>query len=262
VAERRLRLIIGAAINDGRLIRPVTDPEPVEVAMSWDELTAASLTQRAELVQQRLRVKREGLELKASENFLKPDLDVVGRYRFRGFGDKLYNPRFTLPLGAGLPQNVDSDKNEWQIGMELDMPLGFRQGHVGVRNAQLALARERAVLVEMERQIIHDVSNAVAEKTRAYQMVQTAYNRRTSAFQQYKYLSDQVLQESSRGIDFNLLLDSERRLADAESDYHRAVVGYAVALKNVYVETGSLMEYCNVHYSDGETVSKRPKAGS
>ena len=46
------------------------------------------------------------------------------------------------------------------------MPIGFRQGYAGVRNAQLALARERAVLVDMERQVVHDVSNAVSEKAR------------------------------------------------------------------------------------------------
>jgi hypothetical protein len=36
-------------------------------------------------------------------------------------------------------------------------------------------------------------------------------------------------------------------------------VGYAVAVKNVYVETGSLMEYCNVHYTDkdNEELKKR-----
>jgi outer membrane protein TolC len=247
VAERRLRLIMGASINDGRLIRPTTEPSPAEVAMNWDEMATASLSQRVELVQQRLRIKRSNLELTASQNFLKPELDMVGRYRLRGFSDKLYVGDFIFPPN----QFVDSDKNEWQIGMELNMPFGFRQAHVGVRNAQLVVSRERAVLVDMERQVIHDVSNALAEKTRTFQQVQTAYNRRVSAQQQFNILSDPQVQ-AARGIDFNLLLDAERRLAEAESDYHRAVVSYAVALKNVYVETGSLLEYCNVHYSDKE----------
>jgi hypothetical protein len=39
-------------------------------------------------------------------------------------------------------------------------------------------------------------------------------------------------------------------LAEAEADYYRAVIGYAVALKNVYLEAGSLMQYCNVHFSE------------
>ncbi len=248
VAERRLRLIMGATINDGRLIRPTTEPVQADILMNWDELTKTSLTQRAELVQQRLRIKRRSLELTASENFVKPQLDMVGRYRFNGFGDNLYYPRFDIINEPQAPnQPVDSGKNEWQVGMELNMPIGFRQGYVGIRNAQLALARDRAVLCDMERQIIHDVSNAVAEKTRAFQQVQTAYDRRVSAFQQYDLLSKRA---AIQKVDFNSLLDAERRVADADSDYQRSVVSYAVAVKNVYVETGSLMEYCNVHYND------------
>jgi hypothetical protein len=106
------------------------------------------------------------------------------------------------------------------------------------------------VLEEMERQVLHDLSNAVAEKARLFQLMQTAYNRRSSALQQYTVLSSPAVQESTRGVDYDLLLDSERRLAEAEADYYRAVVGYAVALKNVYLEAGSLMQYCNVHFSD------------
>ncbi|HEX2476240.1 MAG TPA: TolC family protein [Lacipirellulaceae bacterium] len=247
VAERRLRLIMGLPINDGRLIRPVTEPVTANVVLNWDQLATGSLAQRTELLQQRLRIRRRGLELRASENFVKPDLDVVGRYRRRGFGDNLYDPHFVT---ITPPQAVDAGTDEWQIGMELNMPIGLRQGHVAVANAQLALSRERAVLEEMERQVLHDLSNAVAEKTRLFQLMQTAYNRRSSALQQYTVLSSPAVQESTRGVDYDLLLDSERRLAEAEADYYRAVVGYAVALKNVYLEAGGLLQYCNVHFRD------------
>lgn len=247
VAERRLRLIMGLSINDGRLIRPVTEPVTANVLLNWDQLATTSLSQRTELTQQRSRIRRRSLELRASENFVKPDLDVVGRYRRRGFGDNLYDPHFVT---ITPPQAVDAGTDEWQIGMELNMPIGFRQGHLAVANAQLALSRERALLEEMERQVLHDLSNAVAEKTRMFQLMQTAYNRRASALQQYSVLTDPDVQEAQRETDYDLLLDSERRLAEAEADYYRAVVGYAVALKNVYLEAGSLMQYCNVHFSD------------
>jgi hypothetical protein len=261
VAERRLRLIMGASINDGRLIRPATEAVQADIVMNWEETTKNALVQRTELVQQRLRIRRRSLELTASENFTKPQLDMVGRYRYNGFGNDLYYPNFDLPNPPNPDQPVDSDRNEWQFGMELNMPIGFRQGYAGVRNAQLALARDRAVLVDMERQIVHDVSNAVAEKARSFQQVQTSYDRRTSALKQFEVLNSEAVQESARGrrIDFNLLLDAERRLADADSDYYRSCVGYAVAVKNVYLETGSLMEYCNVHYSDKEAEEQRKR---
>ena len=246
VAERRLRLIVGAPINDGRLIRPVTEPLTAEVVFDWSELIGDALARRTELLQQRLRIKRRRMELTATRNFLLPQLDVVGRYRRRGLGDHLYDPK--APLFTGGP-STNTGTDEWQVGVELNVPLGYRRGHVAVRNAELAVARETAVYDELERQIAHDVSNAVADQTRLHKVVQTAYNRRSAALRQFNVLNSQAVQESARGrrIDFNLLLDAERRLADAEIAYFRATVEYAVALKNVNLETENLLAYCNVH---------------
>src|SRR5690606_20317268 len=124
-----------------------------------------------------------------------------------------------------------------------NVPLGYRLAHSAVRNSELALARERAIHEELERQVLHDLSNTVAEQTRLQKVVQTAYNRRSAAMRQFQVLNDAAVQESARGrrIDFNLLLDSERRLADAESAYYRATVEYAVALKNVNLEVENLL---------------------
>jgi hypothetical protein len=251
VAERRLRLIIGAPISDGRLIRPSTEPNTAEVVFDWDHLAGNALQHRTELIQQRLRIQRRRLELTANKNFLLPQLDMVGRYRRPGLGDNLYDAK--VPLAAAGP-NVDSGTNEWQVGVELNVPLGYRLGNSAVRNSELALARERAIHEELERQILHDVSNAVAEQTRLQKVVQTAYNRRSAALRQFTVLNDAAVQESARGrnIDFNLLLDSERRLADAESAYYRATVEYAVALKNVNLEVENLLSYCNVEIAGGD----------
>lgn len=247
VAERRLRLIIGIPINDGRLIRPVTEPVPAKLVLDWDELSNKALQQRTELVRQRLRVKRRDLELISSRNFLLPRFDAVGVYRRRGLGDALYDPNVPNPMDP--TQNVGSGRNEWQLGLELALPIGYRQANSAVRNAELSLARERAILVDMERQIVHDLSNAVSEQELSFQYVQTAYNRRVAAEHQLELLTAEPVSDAGR-VDFNILLDSVRRFADAETTYDRAVVGYAVAIKNLHVEVGDLMEYCNVHYSE------------
>ncbi len=251
VAERRLRLLIGAPISDGRLMRPTTEPSTAEVVFDWNELSASALSRRTELLQQRLRIQRRRLELTANRNFLLPQFDMVGRYRRPGLGDHLYDPKAPLVLNG---PSTDTGTNEWQVGVELNVPLGYRLGHSAVRNSELALARERAIYEELERQIVHDVSNAVAEQARLQKVVQTAYNRRSAALKQYDVLHDTEVQESARGrqIDFNILLDSERRLADAEIAYYRATIEYAVALKNVNLEVENLLSYCNVHIAGGD----------
>jgi outer membrane protein TolC len=247
VNERRLRLIMGLPINDGRLIRPVTTPCEANVLFSWDDVVAKSLNQRVELTRQNLRVQRREAELIASRNFLMPRVDLVGRYRWRGLGDHLYDP--VVP-SEDSSQWVHSGTNEWQFGMEWTSTVGFRRAHSAVRNAELELARERAILREAERQIVHDLSNSVAEKERAFKVLQVARNRRMAAEQQLEILMSPVHQQTVQRIEYNLILDAQRRAGEAQIAYYRALTAYAVALKNVYLEIGSLFDYCNIQFSE------------
>ncbi len=65
-------------------------------------------------------------------------------------------------------------------------------------------------------------------------------------------LNSDVLKEA-KGIDYNLVLDAERRLAEAKVAYNRSLVSYAVSLKNVQLETGSIMEHSNILFADSTT---------
>ena len=250
VAERRLRLIMGLPINDGRLVRPMTPPSEAEVLFDWNDVVAEAMTRRVELKRQNLRVRRRELELTASRNFLQPRLDFIGRYRRRGLGNHLYDPR--VPASA-VGTSVGSGKDEWQMGLELTSPIGLRQAHSGVRNAELVLARERAILKDTERQIIHDLSNAVSDKERAFEVLQTARNRRQAAERQYELLTSRDPRATRRRgeSDFNVVLDAERRAAEAETAYYRTLTAYAVSLKNVYLEMGNILSYCNIHFAEG-----------
>src|SRR5579864_936790 len=123
------------------------------------------------------------------QNLLMPQLDAIGLYRMRGFGKDLFdNPgdRVTGIFSSAWANLASAKFQEWQLGFEFSMPLGFRKGHVTVRNAELQLAREMAILNEQERQVVLDLSNAIAEMSRAHQVLETNYNRRAAAKEQLK----------------------------------------------------------------------------
>ncbi len=61
--------------------------------------------------------------------------------------------------------------------VEYTVPLGYRKGHLAMSNAELALARERALQLEQEREVVHDLSNAVSDAARAFENCQTCWNR-------------------------------------------------------------------------------------
>jgi len=247
LAERRLRLMIGLPITEAELLRPSEEPEVAPIIFDWSSLAAESLRRRPELNEQRLLVKRRELELIAAKNFLSPQLDMVARYRVRGLGHNL--------AGSGTPSaigNIDSaleemagfNNREWVIGMEFSAPVGFRQAHAAVQNAEFLIARSRAVLKEQERQVVHDLGVMLAEATRAYEQTHTTLNRYLAA----RDAVDALEANRNAGLPVNLdqVLDAQRRLTESQTLYFQARVEYAIAIKNIHFEKGSLLEHNNV----------------
>ncbi len=210
IAERRLRLLMGLPATDDKLIRPADEPTLAPVSFDWYSVTTEALVRREELRRQRWLIQSRQLELAAAQNFLQPNLDLVGRYGLRGFGHELTD---SDPGSQSAYSNLfTADHQEWQVGAEFSMPLGFRQGHAAVRNAELRLSQAHAILRDEERIVISDLSTAVAEKDRAFIAVQTAYDRSAAAERQLGALKERY---KAKKEGFFEVLDAQRQLADA-----------------------------------------------
>jgi outer membrane protein TolC len=250
MAERRLRLLMGMPPSDGRLMRPIDEPVIAKIDFDWSQVTSEATTRRVELRRQKFQIRRRELELIASKNHLLPRLDAVGRYRWRGFGDDLFD-RNDPPLGrfdSAYSDLVSGDFQEWQLGFELSMPIGFRLAHVAARNAELLLARERALLRDQQREIVHEAADAIAEMDRAYAVLQSSYNRLVASQDQLRAV--EAAFEADK-VPLDLLLDAQRRRAEAVVDYTQNRARYAVAQKNVHFVKGTLLEYDGIYLAEG-----------
>ncbi|HTN75239.1 MAG TPA: TolC family protein [Pirellulaceae bacterium] len=253
-SERRLRLIVGLDLRDDQLIRPTDEPTLAPIMFSWPDISAEAIVRRGELRRQRLSIRRRELELIAARNFLLPQFDVFGRYRWRGFGHDLIDyERAPQRFDNAFQDLTTGDFQEWQMGGEFKLPIGFRRGHAAVRNAQLLLVRERSMLEEQERKVLYDLSNAYADLERAIKVSQTAYNRRMAARTNVDILRERMEWDPQFNLD--QLLEAERRFADSDVRYYRAVVEYAQAVKSVHFEKGTLLDYGHVYLSDEERSS-------
>jgi hypothetical protein len=254
VAERRLRVLMGLSPTDGKLIRPTNEPIMAKVEFDWEESIGEAAARRAELRRQKWQIRRRELELIASKNFLMPRLDAVGRYRWRGLGSDLIGSDRGLVPGTDIPDNafanlVSGDFQEWQLGAEFSVPIGFRQAHAGVRNAELLLARDRALLRDEQREVVRELSDAIAEMDRTFAVAQTSYNRLIASQQQHQALVAPF--EENKEVSLDLLLDAQRRLVESESRYFRAIAEYAIATKNVHYVKGTLLDYDGVYLAEG-----------
>lgn len=261
-AERRLRLLIGLPAADGQILRPDEEPALAEVRFSWDICKNEAVSQRPELQRQHVAVKKREMELLAARNFLSPRLDAVGRYRWRGFGKDFIGDgvQSGVAPASAIGNLANGDQQEWMLGVELTIPVGYRQAHAAVQHAELALARERSIQKEQQREVVNNLSGAIADAVRAWQAVQNNLNQYLAAKDYVQVLETRADDQQRDGAD--RVLDAHRRLLQAEIQFFRARAEYAVALKNVHYEKGSLLRYRDLRIQGADTWQQNLYAGS
>ena len=257
VAERKLRLLLGLPINSGLLIRPQDVPLHAPLFFEWGNCANEALVNRPELRQQRWLIKQKELELLANKNFLLPRLDAFARYRVRGFGNELLGDAGKFSPGdtqaTSITDLIAGDRQEWQMGMELSIPMGYRRQHQAVRNSELQLLRERAVLKAQSRDVIYGLSNAIGEVKAAYETMLAVYNRLEAARDQATAVAVNYERDAAP---LDLVLEAQRRVVDATVQFYQSQVEYNLAIKNVHFEKGTLLEYFNVQLQESLSPQK------
>jgi outer membrane protein TolC len=258
-AENRLRYMLGVPASDCRLIRPKDDPQRAKVLFDWCDIHVEALARSVELRRQKWVIQRRELELIAARNLLLPRLDAVALYRWLGAGDTLIDPN-----GPGVPPFAgsnayatltDGNYQEWQMGFNFSMPLGFRQQMVTVRNVQLQIARERARLEGQELEVSHALTEAVRNVECQYVIAQRRLDQLYATqeeYQQFDAIWKSGVQRIGRLEVRNTdVIDALARRAVAESAFYRALVDYNRAIAEVHLRKGSLLEYNRVFLAEG-----------
>ena len=262
--ENRLRYMMGISASDGRLIRPADEPTTARISFDWQQSLVEALSRSAELRKQKWFIKQKELELTAAKNLLLPRLDIGGRYRFLGLGENLLSQKYkpfpqpAPPIGGSPTVTLeDTDAysslmggqfQEWQAQAQFLMPIGFRRELSTVRHYQLQLARERARLQDEELEASHSLVESARNLDTNFALSQTNFNRRVAAERQVEAV--QAAYDAGT-VTLDQLLDAQRRRADAESSYYRAIVDYNRSISQMHYRKGSLLEYNGVFLAEG-----------
>jgi outer membrane protein TolC len=256
-AENRLRYILGLSMSDGRLIRPADEPTTARAGFDWAGIQCEALSRRTEVRKQKWEIKRREMELIAARNMLLPRLDAVGRYRWLGLGDDLISAsgghNFELQDSTAFGVLTSGQFQNWQLGLQLSVPIGYRQELSGVRHHELLLARDRAILQDLELEVSHQLGDSIRDLDLNYGLVQSNFNRRLAA--ETEVATVNASYEAGR-VTLDLLLDAQRRRAEAESAYYRSLVDYNKAIMNVHYRKGSMLDYDGVYLAEGEWPAK------
>ena len=249
--EGNLRFAMGIASSDGRLIKPVDEPTVAKIRFDWNEVKSEGLSRAPELRKMKWDVKQRELELIASKNFLLPNLNFTGTYRFNGLGHDLINHSSGASNAYGAM--TGGDYQGWHMGLDFSAPFGWRKERAAVRHAELNLIKYRVLAQEQELALDHNMQDALRDMDHFYNQAEIAFNRRRAAQEEVR-ATEEAFEIGRTTLD--QVLDALRRLAEAESSYFNSIVNYNLSITKLHYLKGSLLEFNNVALAEGPWPSK------
>lgn len=247
-SESELRRLMGEPVNDGCVYRPSDEPAIAEYVPDWESSLQQGLRHRAELRAQKFRIKSLQLQLKAARSLVRPTVNAVGSYDINGVGDRLLDYNNTNPLSSGYGSMARANLETWTAGVEVTVPIGYRSQRSQVRNLELQLAKDTAVLAAQERNISHEIATAIQEVTAAFATAQSNHKRLKAATERLEKLG---YKKELGASTLDLVLRAQASVAQAEGTYYQEVVNYNKALVNLNFAIGSLLEYNGVYLAEG-----------
>lgn len=257
-AESNLRFLMGIAATDSRLIRPADEPFKAPVEFDYATVLDEAISLRPELRQERWEVKKRQLALAYAKNSLLPSVNAVAQYRWLGLGDRLISydgsaPDFPGANSGAWNDLMGGDYQEFRMGLEAGIPVGFRRELSNVNNAELKLARELARLEDMELDVARELQHSLRALKTNFQLAQTNFNRWIATTTEV----ESVTQRYELGRDaLDLLLDAHRRRAQAELAYYQSLCEYNKVIALVHRRKGTSLAYCGVCMDEGPWAGK------
>lgn len=258
--ERILRVFLGLPIEDGTRLVPVDAPTLAPYVPNWDAAFQDALALRPELVMTREDLKAKQLALLASKTYLRPDLRFTANYTLAGLGTSLGGGGTITGATESFSANslrtlASGDFVNWNVGLTMNVPIGFRYEYAQVRQARLALAQSFEILKDQEKKAHNILAKYYRQVIETYKVIEARRLRRIQLGKELEFLNRQVVGEvidpTNRAKFGDSLLDAQRLFAAAMSDEFQSIVDYNNALAGFEFAKGTIQMHDQVHIGEG-----------
>jgi outer membrane protein TolC len=246
-ADRALRGFLGLRSDDGTLFTPTDEPLRAPVKIDFKVAYEEGLQSRPEVLLARQELKARQLDLEAQKIGRRPDLRLFSSYDVNGLG-----ARFVGDQSNAFSSLASNQFNSWQVGLQLNMPLGFRDANAIVRQSQLQLWRSWYQLTDAERKVYEVLTVALRQKDQAYVTIVTNRRIKEATTRQVDIIAQRVAVGQFTGSNAYLtLITAQQNLATAAANEYRAIADYNAALARIEFAKGTIQRYNNVSVADG-----------
>ncbi len=232
-AEDQLKLIINFPDGEriwARTILPA-DTLPFAVApVNADASIQEALEKRPEYAAQKLTLQNTDLNLRVARNQLLPSLQLQGNVGLNGLNGS---------AGGDLDRLTSGDFTQWSAALVLTYPLGNRSARSAFIQAKLSHDQAGTSLLNLKRQIISQVREAVRRIEADVRRVEATRAARVLAEEQLRV--EQKRLEAGVTTTFNVL-SFQRDLAIAQVSEIQAIATYNQDLANLELQKGTILE--------------------
>lgn len=230
-----------------------TDSEPIQQSL------ISALKNRTELQESALDLSNRELSRKTARNALLPQVSLYGFYSGTGYGGTP-NQGFiqegggevSAPPGYGgtFRNAVNNSSPEYQVGLQLQVPLRNRQAKADQYRTELEYRQSQVYAEELKKNIVIEVRNARYSVEQGASRVAAAKTSRDLA----QRTLDIMQKEQKLGAGSNQqTLSAEHDLSVAESALVTAETAYEKARIQLKYSTGSVLEDYGISIADAKT---------
>jgi outer membrane protein TolC len=242
--ERQLRKLIGLPVEDGCRLVPCDEATLSPFNPDWCAGLEEALALRPELVLAREQLKNNQLNLILQRNNLLPDLRFFSTYDINSIGSRLDGPDANNAL-----RNLSSNHfNNWQLGLRLNVSLGYRAASVDLRRAKLELAQSLYTLQDQEYKARDFLALRYRRLFEDYEQIRVNRAQREAYGEQLRARFEEII--AGKGTP-DILLEAQRFWADALVQEFSNIGAYNAELAGWEFAKGTLLQHDNVSISEG-----------
>ncbi len=235
-------------ITGSTVVLPAVPPLETPVHFELADEIAVALQNRYELAQQQFRIDTARIASSVGANGLLPTLNLTGQVGYQGL-DRDFSDAFNDQTTQG--------RLNYQVGLELDIPLGNRAARSVYQRARLQQQQAIDTYGSLVSQVSLDVKVALREvQTTWDEMVATRQARFAAADSLAAVEQREAGGESLSPTFVQLKLQQQEQLADAARTENQAIANYNIAISSLERSKGTLLRYNNVIMEEDKLAMK------
>ena len=211
----------------------LTAPAPVvNLQDSWSK----GLTQRPDLMQAKLDIERQGIQLKYDKNQLWPELDLIGTYGYNGSGRE---------FSDAFADFKTTDRPFYTYGGKITVPLANIRARNNLKADRANLQQLVLTLKQLEQSTMILIDNDIGTIRANYDQVQAT--RAAREYEEAALDAEQKKLESGKSTTYTVL-QVQRDLTTARGNEIQALDTYNKSLSQLSLDEGSTLDRLEIRW--------------